>query len=328
MNSERRDFLKIIGSAAVLLASSGCGARVVEMENINAGVKPNVEKTGVKPDEISLASKSMLVLPDRSLGLEPTEDVRLGNISAFMQFFPKRLYAGEWFPGRLRWDTWTIASDGSEHFGQIIFSGMHTTGHYSGTNVIDGQVVKGTTVILSTALDYIYSPVGKELSVDSASFIKDPQYRRKKIMEVNTAEDGSVLKLSPQDRVDDFKWFIKSFNQLRTPEGYLLTPYGQKEVATIRGINPQYSYFEKLIGTGKLALRPAGDPASLAIVNSIGILMDMIGAANAPSTGWDFSSQISRRQMGFVVEYALTLAEKEIEKRDNANARLLGEKPK
>ena len=320
MNSTRRAYLKVIGSAALLLLS-GCGAKVLEMQKVNFGAKmPDSGET--------LASKSMLVLPDRSLGLEPTEDVRRGNTSNFLEFFPMRLYAGEWFPGRLRWDTWTIAADGTEHFGQIIFSGMHLSGRYSGINVIDGQVRSGTTAVLSTAVDFIYSPVGKELAVEREKCIRDPQYRREKITAVNTAKNGEVINLSSLTRNDDFKWYVKVWNQLKTPDGYLLAPYGLEEVAKIRGINPQYSYFEKLVGTGKFAVTPTADPASLAIVNSIGIMMDMINAADAPSTGWDFGSQISRRQAGFVTEYAMRLAEKEIQKRDDANARLLAKKPK
>lgn len=314
-------FFSVIGVVALAVVGlSGC-AKVERMQNINSG--SNSEEVYIKSNAVSLASKSILVSPDRSLGLEPTEDIRRGNISVFLQYFPKRLYAGEWFPGRLRHNTWTISDQGIEHFGQIIFSGMHPSGRYFGTNVIDGQVSSGITAVLSTAVDFIYSPVGKELAVEREKFQTDPVYRYEKIKEVNTANNGKVLNVSSLSRVNDFKWYIKTWNQLETPDGHLITPYGMEEIAKIRGINPQYSYFEKLVGTGKFAFTPATDPSSLAIINSIGILMDMIRAADAPSTGWDFGSHISRRQMSFVVEYALTLAEKEIKERDFANSKII-----
>ncbi len=115
---------------------------------------------------------------------------------------------------------------------------------------------------------------------------------------------------------------IKSWNQIRFPEGYLLSPYGVDEVALIRGKNPQYSYFEKLVGTGRFAIRVGVNPIGMAIVNAAGIAMDLIRATGAPSKGRDFSSEVSRREESFTIEYLLTLAQNEIKKRNEVNVQL------
>lgn len=265
----------------------------------------------------------ILVQPHQSLGLEPTPAICRGDISTYLIAFSPRMF-GEFYMGRIRWNTWTILDDGSERFGQVIFSGMHPSGQYFGTEVIDGQVSSGQTAILSSAADYIYSPYGRELPVERGRFLSESVYRREKVIEVNTDENGNVFNLSSLSRIEGFQQEIKTWNQIQYPEGYLLSPYGVEEVAKIRGINPQYSYFEKLIGTGKFRVNPIPNPAGFAICNSINVAMDLIGAGSAPSTGWDYNSEIpSRRNMAIIMEYFLTLAQIEVQKRNNLNSEQL-----
>ncbi len=296
---------------------AGCATNGLQMKNINrvsVATIPKVEKNS--------SNINMLVLPHESLGLQPTPDTCQGNFSVFMVDFPLRLF-GEYFPGRLRWNTWTILPDGAERFGQVIFVGMHPSGYYFGLEIIDGQVSSGQTALLSSAVNYIYSPLGKELKVDRAKFLTDPLYRKKKIRKVNSDKKGNLFNLNLLSRVPGFQKVIKSWNQIQYPEGYLLSPYGVKEVAKIRGINPQYSYFQKLVGTGRFRINPVPNPLAVAIATSVGVVMDMISAGQAPSTGWDFDSQISRRQMSFVIDYLLRLSQNEICKRNLANEKLL-----
>ncbi len=293
----------------VVALLSGCAGKEFRVENISS---PELQV-------------DLLVQPHQSLGIEPTLAISRGDISTFMVIFPLQLF-GEYHPGRLRWNTWTILDDNSERFGQVIFSGMHPSGKYFGTEIIDGQASSGQTAILSSAVDYIYSPYGKELSVERGKFLFDTAYRKEKIIEVNTDENGNIFNLSSLSRIEGFQETIKSWNQIQYPEGYLLSPYGVDEVAKIRGINPQYSYFQKLIGTGKFRVNPILDPTGFAICNSIGVAMDLIGAGSAPSTGWDYNSEIpTRRNMAFVMEYLLTLAQKEVQKRNEFNAKQLTE---
>jgi hypothetical protein len=305
-----KNFLKYFTSLLFVLALlSGCAGKQLVVENVNS------------PEASS--DLSLLVQPHQSLGLEPTPAICRGDISTFMVVFPLQLF-GEFHPGRLRWNTWTIPDDGSERFGQVIFSGMHPSGQYFGTEVIDGQISSGQTAILSSAVDYIYSPFGKELPVERGKFLADPAYRRKKIMEVNTDKNGNVFNLNSLSRIEGFQQEIKTWNQVQYPEGYLLAPYGVEEVAKIRGINPQYSYFQKLVGTGKFRVNPILDPTGFVICNSIGVAMDLIGAGSAPSTGWDYNAEIpSRRNMAFIMEYLLRLAQNEVQKRNQLNAEQL-----
>lgn len=303
---------RFLGFAVLVLVVallSGCAGKQLVVENMNS-------------PEIS-SNMSLLVQPHQSLGLEPTLAICKGDISTYMVVFPLQLF-GEFHPGRLRWNTWTISDDGLERFGQVIFSGMHPSGQYFGTEVIDGKISSGQTAILSSTVDYIYSPLGKEIAVERGKFITDPAYRKEKIKEVNTNENGNVFSLSSLSRIDGFQQEIKAWNQIQYPEGYLLSPYGVEEVAKICGINPQYSYFQKLVGTGKFRVNPILDPTGFAICNSIGVAMDLIGAGSAPSTGWDYNSEIpSRRNMAFIMEYLLTLAQKEVQKRNQFNAKQL-----
>ncbi|HBU25071.1 MAG TPA: hypothetical protein DEB07_02415 [Candidatus Moranbacteria bacterium] len=303
-----KNFLKsIIVLFFIVALLSGCAGKELRVENVST-----------LENQVNL-----LVQPHQSLGLEPTRAISRGDISAYMVVFPLKLF-GEYHPGRLRWNTWTILDDDSERFGQVIFSGMHPSGKYFGTEVIDGQVFSGRTAILSSAVDCIYSPYEKKLSVDRGKFLFDPAYRKKKILEVNTDENGNIFNLSSLSRIDKFQDVIKTWKQIQYPEGYLLSPYGVDEVAKIRGINPQYSYFQKLVGTGVFRINPIPDPIGFAICNSIGVAMDLIEAGDAPSTGWDYNSEIpNRRNMAFIVEYLLTLAQNEIQKRNDFNAKQL-----
>jgi hypothetical protein len=168
--------------------------------------------------------------------------------------------------------------------------------------------------------------MGKELPVEVSKFLTEPKYRKEKIEEVNKDENGNIFNLSSLTQVEDFRLILKSWKPINYPEGYLLSPYGVKEIAMIYGINPQYSYFEKLVGTGKFCVSPVPNPIGFAISNSIGIAMDMISAPNAPTTGWDYNSELpNRRNMAFIIKYLLLLAQKEIQQRNDFNAEKMKE---
>ncbi len=263
----------------------------------------------------------MLIQPHQTLGLEPTPAICRGDISTYLVVFPKRLL-GEYFPGTLRWNVWVVRDDDTESFGQVLFSGIHPSGYFFGTAVLDGKITDGQMAILSTDMRFIYSPFEREMPVERDKFLTDPVYRKKMVKEVNKSVDGKDFNISSLTSVPDFQSVIKSWNQIRFPEGYLLSPYGVDEVALIRGKNPQYSYFEKLVGTGRFAIRVGVNPIGMAIVNAAGIAMDLIRATGAPSKGRDFSSEVSRREESFTIEYLLTLAQNEIKKRNEVNVQL------
>lgn len=308
--------------AALFVVLFGGCTNSMQMQNINTDRQALAPLAG----EVSERKTEMLILPHQTLGLEPTLAICRGDISTFLVAFSKRLLGGEYFLGTLRWNAWTVKNDGTEAFGQVLFSGMHPSGDYFGTAVIDGNVDDGQTAILSTDLNFIYDPFdGKELSVEREKFQTDPAYRQEKIREINKLADGGDFKISSLTKVEGFQEIIKSWNQIQYSEGYLLSPYGVDEVAMIRGMNSQYSYFQKLVGTGQFKIQLIPHPVAFAIVNALGVAMDLIRATGAPSMGRDFSSIVSRRDQSFATEYLLALAEKEIKMRNDANAQLLRE---
>ena len=315
---KNQSYLLLCLFVVAILFFGGC-ATTMRMENINSSPKNFAQ---AKESE----KLEMLIRPHQTLGLEPTLAVRKGDISTFLVVFPKRLLGGEYFLGTLRWNIWVSRIDGTESFGQVLFSGIHPSGDFFGTAVLDGQVSSGQMAILSTDMNFIYSPFEKELPIEREKFLTDPKYRRQMIHEANKSTDGKDFNISSLTVVPNFQATIKTWNQIRFPEGYLLSPYGVEEVAMIRGQNPQYSYFEKLVGTGRFAIRIGIDPVGTAILNAAGIAMDLLRATSAPSKGRDFSSVVSRREQSFANEYLMALGEAEIKKRNAVNATLLNRK--
>ncbi|MFZ2193248.1 MAG: hypothetical protein WAV31_03315 [Candidatus Moraniibacteriota bacterium] len=312
---KKNQSLQVFVLLLLVVALTGC-ATGLKMKNIKTVQDQQPEKGEIQ----------MLIKPHQTLGLEPTPAICRGDISTYSVVFPKRLLGGEYFLGTLRWNVWVIRNDGSESFGQILFSGMHPSGYYFGTAVLDGDVSDGQLVILSTDMNYIYSPFEKEIPVEREKFLTDHVYRKEKIVEANKIDDGVDFKISSLTGIKGFQEVIRSWNQIQFPEGYLISPYGFKEVALIRGQNPQSTYFQKLIGTGKFVVQVGVNPIGSAIATSAGFAMDLIRATGAPSKGRDFSSEVSRREQSFANEYLLKLAENEIKKRNSANIKLLNER--
>ena len=305
---------------------SGCGGPTFGMKNIRTNSITSPDKVEVN-GKVRTSAKAeenieMRIQPHQTFGLEPTPAICRGDISTYLFVFSKRLLGGEYFLGTLRWNGWVVRDNGSESFAQGLFSGIHPSGDYFGTAVLDGNVADGQMVFHSTDMKYIYSPFGRELEIEWDKYSVDPAYRRKKIQEVNRMADGKDFNIRSLTPVPGFRDVIKTWNQIRYPEGYLLSPYGVDEVALIRGQNPQYSYFQKLIGTGRFAIKIGIDPVGMAIVNAAGIAMDLARAVGAPSKGRDFSSVVSRREQSFANEYLLALAEAEMKKRNAVNVEL------
>lgn len=298
----QKNFYQIFVLLLLVVALTGCaaGMKMKNLKNSQAGVE--------------MGELEMLIKPHQTLGLEPTSAICEGNISTYLTIFPKRLLGGEYFLGTLRWNAWVIRNDDTESFGQVLFSGMHPSGYFFGTLVLDGEVLDGQFAILSTDMNYVYGPLEREVAVEREKFLTDPVYRREKIIEANKTDEGDDFKIKALSKVEGFKDVIRDWNQIQFPEGYLLSPYGVEEVALIRGQNPQYSYFEKLVGTGKFAVQFGINPVGSAIVTAAGVSIDMIRATGAPSKGRDFSSVVLRREQSFANEYLLKLAESSLKK--------------
>ena len=312
-----KSFYQIFVLLLLVITLVGCATGGMKMKNVKTAQAQEIEKGELE----------MLIKPHQTLGLEPTPAICRGDISTYLTVFPKRLLGGEYFLGTLRWNVWVIRNDGLESFGQVLFSGMHPSGYFFGTAVLDGDVADGQLVILSTDMNFIYGPLEKEIPVEREKFLTDSAYRREKIIEANKTDEGDDFKIMALSKVKDFKDVIRDWNQIQFPEGYLLSPYGVEEVALIRGQNPQYSYFEKLVGTGKFAVQFGINPVGSAIVTAAGVSIDMIRATGAPSKGRDFSSMVLRRDQSFANEYLLKLAESSLKKQSQyTNIKLSNER--
>ncbi|MFZ2226052.1 MAG: hypothetical protein WA064_02590 [Candidatus Moraniibacteriota bacterium] len=323
---KHKNFVQVLLVMVVVAVVTGCTPSYV-MQRPNSPVIEmiNAEKKDVKVEvPVSPRQTEMFILPHQTLGLEPTPSICKGDISAFLVVFPKMLLGGEYFLGTLRWNAWVIHRDGSESFGQVLFVDMHPSGYYYGVAVLDGNVTEGQMVIQSTDINYIYSPFDRELAIDREKYLTDTAYCKEKIQEVNKTADGTDFNIASLTKVENFQAVIKSWNQIKYPEGYLISPFGFEEVALIRGQNPQYSYYQKLVGTGNFAIKIGLNPIGSAIVTAAGLAIDLIRAANAPSKGRDFSSEaLKGREEAFRVKYLLSLGEKQIKKNNEYSLQLL-----
>jgi hypothetical protein len=73
----------------------------------------------------------------------------------------------------------------------------------------------------------------------------------------------------------------------------LKTPLTQEQIQYLKGLNPQYKYGEKLVGTANASI--SADPIS----TGLGVFFDLIGAKLAKSKGFDRKSTVSREDMGY-----------------------------
>jgi hypothetical protein len=274
---------------------SGCATDQMKVKDSNISEKYLSAKE--KKDGVNL-----LIEPYKSIGIKVTPAILQGKVTIVKGLFNNMLW-GEYFPGRIRWDVWYVRDDGREFYAQAVFAGpSEETGANEMIFIIDGvraETLTAKGAQISTMADYGYSLLSDEFPIERAKFINDKKYRHQEISKNGT-------KVSDLKIVSGFLSELRKWNAFKTEDGdTILTPLGSKDVEMLASINPQYSFSEKLIGTGKFSVTM--DPISFAQ----GIAIDLIRAGNAPSKGWDYASELpDRRYMGFVVKYITTLYEK------------------
>lgn len=249
--------------------------------------------------------KNLLIEPYQSLGLELTENIQRGEVKIVPGVFPEILF-GEYYPGRIRWNAWVVSEDGKEYYAQALFSGIEFDGSFTQLVIIDGKPEENAKiVVLSTFVDFIYDLAGNEYPVERQRIINDKKYRNEIILKNGT-------RLKDLKSVSHCKVInaIRLWNKYETPNGILVSPLGEDDIKIVAGINPQHSFFEKLIGTGMFSVR-ANDPLG----TLIGIGIDIIRASSVPSVGWDYMSQLpSRRNMAFIIKYVAEIQQHLIRK--------------
>jgi hypothetical protein len=286
---------------AVLLG--GCATNEFVLKSPNLPVSQDIRPEKSKGID-------MIIEPYESLGVIETDAVRRGDVTAFWGVFPNKLF-GEFFPGRIRWNAWVVDKDGTEHFAQAILSGVAYSGNFAVQIIVDGKVSPDAKIAnLSTAVDYIYDLSGQEYPTVRRRFLDETKYRQEEIL-----KNGS--------RVGDMKSTtkiletIRKWNRYETPKGVLLSPIGEKELKVVAGINPQYSFSEKLVARGHFSL--VADATGVLI----GLAVDMITAGNAPTSGWDYNSQLpNRRNMAFIIDFVMKHQQYLISELNQANIQL------
>ena len=277
---------RLIFIALILGIVSGCAAK---MEVKNAVLVYPISHSQ-KVQKVDL-----LLEPYETLGLLLTPAIRKGDITVIQGIFPDILF-GEYHPGRIRWNGWAVQEDGKEFFAQILFSTIDYSGYFLETVIIDGNPEANARAVgLSSLVDYAYDLAGNEFPVETHGFLNNIGNRQQFVLKSGT-KIGEMEKIPTAD----FMAILEKWNQYQTPKGVILSPLGEKEVKLIAGINPQYSFSEKLIGSGRGLLSPDY------IGTSVGIALDIFRVANGStsSIGWDYNSQLpSRRNMGMTIEY-------------------------
>lgn len=254
-------------------------------------------------DEVNL-----LLEPYESLGLKETEAIRKNEITAVYGIFPDILF-GEYFPGRIRWNGWVIDGNDREYFAQSLFSGVDYSGYFLETIIIDAvQLSSGAKmVIFSTAGDFIYDLAGNEYAIERKKFVSDNKYRSQIVREKGTPI-GDLKKIS------GFPEIISNWNRYKTESGILLSPLGEKDIKLIAAINPQYTFFEKWVGSNHSSISIDW------IAVAVGISLDILRTSNVPTTGWDYNSQLpSRRNMAFIIKYVAEMKQRLIKNINQQN---------
>ncbi len=292
----------MIGFLLVIIVAilSGCAANL-KMQNIDS--------VSVNTNEID-----MLIEPYESLGIMETEAVKNGDVTILHCIIPDILM-GEYYPGRVKWSAWVVDTDGKEYYAQVLFAGVYYSGELRGVIVVDGKPSgKAKILNLSTLVEYGYNLNGKEYPINRQKFLHNTDNYRKEMVKKYGTEVG------PYITKFDFLKAVKGWNKYQTPKGILLSPLGEKEVKEIAAINPQYSWTEKLVGSGRFAATM--DP----IATAVGIAIDVFRSMNGgvPSVGWDYNSQLpNRREMGIIIKYVSEIKRELIRQINQFNAEKL-----
>lgn len=205
----------------------------------------------------------LLVEPAASVGLVETSVIHKTVIQGV---FPVELFA-EYSAGRIRWNALGALPNGQQFFGQLFLSGIMPNGEPACVLVLDidpSSIGKPRVVILSTEVDWMYDLAGNEYPLDRKLFIGDEKYRLEEILEKGTL-------VSDMAHVPDFLEHVnKVWNRYQTPYGVIRTPAGDEQMEELIKINPQYTFFEKLVANGRFTL--VMDPWGILLAGTIDIL--------------------------------------------------------
>lgn len=233
--------------------------------------------------------RSMDIDPVMFSGLPWTDDLRSGRFVTLLASFPATSETwAEWDPLRIRYQAHAVGSDGREYPAYAVFAG------YIGCSPRYFVFVEGLqkpeadvkAVTFSTLLDRAYDLRGREVKFDAAKFRKEASYRKEFVQSEGTATDA-VRPVQGMRRAFD------GWNVYDTKSGRIATPLDQTQVKYLSGINPQYSYWEKVIGTTRGVVTP--DYTTMVI----SYVFELIEAGQVKPQGFDYNSTTNRMRQGY-----------------------------
>jgi len=235
----------------------------------------------------------IMVRPHQSLGVSATEALLKGEVTVFEAPLSDKIL-GEEYPGRIRWNGWGVTEKGKEFFCQFVRIGMYRTGEFMFAVIVDGKhedLISLRVALLSSTGEFVSDFVGNMQRINRNEFLSEKKYRREVVM-----NHGS--RIVGRKEIAGFDKLVKSWNRYSISEGEIFSPYGSEDFKRIARINPSYGLLEKIIAKGNMTIstNPVYTVASVAL--------GIIEGVNAPSEGWDYSSQLpSREVMASIIDY-------------------------
>lgn len=296
----------------MMVAFVGCKSDQMLVKNANLTGSPvaDVATVGAPASEIKNREIDLSIEPYQSLGILVTPNLAKGNVTTISGIFPDFIHYIEWGPGRTVWYGWAASEDGKEYFVQFVAAGgTPSRDDILATVIIDDKIdiseARGIKVLgLSSRLKYCFNldgkvvqEVGKIFEVNTENFLRDPNYRKDLVMKYGSLMSDRMGAPYLDTVADVALVSIRSWHEYQTPKGRILSPLNEAMLKNVARINPQYKFMEKLIKKGKFLVTM--DP----IITAASLGIDIAVAHNAPSTGWDASSVVTRESMAIAEEY-------------------------
>jgi hypothetical protein len=200
---------------------------------------------------------------------------------------------------RIRYQAHAVGKDGQEYIAHALFAG-YIQCQPRFFVFVEGlkkpaAEVKGVT--LSTLFDRAYTFAGQPIKgFDAGKFQSSAQYRQEFIQREGTA-------LSDVRHIGGMEKAFGNWSVYKTKSGQIAVPLEPEKIKFLSGINPQYSYWEKVVGTTR------GSVSLDYISTTLGVVVELMTADSAPSKGFDYESTMSRRQQGYNLAFMEVLRE-------------------
>ncbi len=233
--------------------------------------------------------RSMGIDPVMFSGLPWTDDLRSGRFVALLASFPATPETwAEWDPLRIRYQAHAVGADGREYPAYAVFAGYIgcTPRYFVFVEGLQKPETDVKAVTFSTLLDRAYDLRGREVKFEPAKLQNDAAYRKELIQREGTS-------LTAVRSVQGMRRAFDSWSVYDTKSGQIVTPLDGPRVKYLSGINPQYSYWEKVTGSARVSVN--ADYVSTVV----GIVFDLVSAGSVKAHGFDHGSVMSRSQQGY-----------------------------